>query len=110
MAVPHADPGQPISIRPLGSALADARTSALFKSRDLEVMHLVLHVGKSLPPHKVAGEITIQCIEGQLVVDVEGVATDLRAGELMFLSGGAVHAVVAVSDSSAIVTVALKSS
>lgn len=71
-------------------------------------MHLVLPAGRSLPPHKVPGEITIQCIEGRLSVDVDGQARELRAGELMFLTGGAVHAVTALADASAIVTVALK--
>ena len=68
MALPHASPGQPIDIRPLGDALAGTKTVALFKSRDLEVMRVVLLAGKSLPPHKVPGEITIQCIEGRIDV------------------------------------------
>ncbi len=65
MAIPHAQSGQVIDVRPLGPSLADERTVALFKTDDLEVMRLVLTAGKSLPPHKVAGEITIQCIEGK---------------------------------------------
>ena len=62
MAIHHAHPGEPIDVQPLGARLPEAKTSALFKSADLEVTRLVLLAGKSLPPHKVPGEITIQCI------------------------------------------------
>jgi hypothetical protein len=64
MAIPHALPGQAIDVAPLGTRLSSEQTIALFKSADLEVIRLVLPAGKSLPPHKVAGEITIQCVEG----------------------------------------------
>ena len=108
MAIPHALPGQIIDIHPLGERLAGQKSKALFKSDDLELMHLVLRAGQSLPPHQVPGDITIQCTEGLLEVDAEGQATLLRAGQLLYLRGGALHAVTAVEASSALVTVALK--
>jgi quercetin dioxygenase-like cupin family protein len=108
MAIPHAAPGEIIDVRPLGSGLSRGSTVALFKSVDLEVIRLVLQAGKALPAHKVAGEITIQCLEGAIDVTLEASSRMLRAGELLFLAGGAVHAVRALEDASALVTVALK--
>lgn len=108
MAIPHARPGQAIDVRPLGERLAGEKTAALFKSEDLEVMRLVLPAGKSLSPHKVAAEITIQCIEGAIDVTAEGRSHALHAGELMFLAGGVVHGVTALQDASALVTVVLR--
>jgi quercetin dioxygenase-like cupin family protein len=108
MAIDHARPGQAIDVRPLGSNLPAHKTTALFKSEDLEVMRLVLVAGKSLPAHKVPGEITVQCIEGALDVTAEGTSHLLRAGQLLHLSGGVLHGVTALDDSSALVTVALK--
>lgn len=110
MALPHALPGEPIDVQPLGARLANAKTAALFKSADLEVMRLVLPAGKSLPPHRVPGEITIQCIEGTLEVAADGRTSVLRAGQLLFLAGDVEHAVAAVEDASALVTVALRRS
>lgn len=107
MAIPHAQPGQAVEVRPLGPALAGTSTHALFKSRDLEVMRLVLRGGQSLPPHKVAGEITIHCLEGTIDVGIDGRTVSLRAGELTYLPGGAVHDVRARTDASALVTIAL---
>jgi quercetin dioxygenase-like cupin family protein len=108
MAIPHARPGQPIDVLPLGSRLAQQRTVALFKSDDLEVMRLVLPAGKSLPPHKVPGEITIQCIEGSIDVTVDGGSHVLRAGQMLYLEGDVVHGVTALQDASALVTVVVR--
>ena len=107
MAIAHALPGQVIDVTPLRGRLSQERTTALFKSNDLEVMHLVLTAGKSLPPHKVPGEITIHCLEGAMSVTAEGVERVLRAGQLLYLRGNVVHGVHALEDSSALVTVAL---
>ncbi len=108
MAIPHALPGQAIDVQPLGARLAQEKTVALFKSTDLEVMRLVLPAGKSLPPHRVPGEITIQCIEGSIEVTAENRSHVLRAGQLLYLAGGVVHGVTALQDASALVTIALR--
>ena len=73
MALTHATPGAPCDVRPLGPRLGASLSVALFKSRQLEVIRLVLPAGKTMPPHSVHGEITLQCIEGLLQVE-------LRAG------------------------------
>jgi quercetin dioxygenase-like cupin family protein len=108
MAIEHARPGQAIDVQPLGSSLATQKTTALFKSNDLEVMRLVLLAGKSVPPHKVPGEITVQCVEGAIDVTAEGTSHVLRAGQLLYLSGNVLHGVTALENASALVTVALK--
>lgn len=108
MALPRAQPGHPVDVRPLGARLAGEQSTALFKAKDLEVMRLVLATGRSLPPHKVAGDITIHCLEGRLAVSAGGALQVLAAGELLFLAGGVVHAVEALEDASALVTIALR--
>ncbi len=108
MAIDHAFPGQPITVHPLGKSLSTERTVALFKATDLEVIRLVLLAGKALPPHKVLGEITIQCIEGALGITVDGTCHVLRAGQLLYLAGNVLHGVTALEDASALVTIALK--
>jgi quercetin dioxygenase-like cupin family protein len=108
MAMPHASPGQPIDVQPLGERLSSEKTVALFKSEGLEVMRLVLPAGKSLPPHRVPGAITVQCIEGSIDVTAEGENHVVRAGQLLFLLGNVTHGVTALEDSSALVTVVLQ--
>lgn len=106
MALTHAASGEPRDVRPLGDALAAAKTSALFKAAHLEVIRLVLPAGRALPVHRVAGDITLQCLEGELVVEAHG-EVRLKAGELLFIAGGQDHKVTAVQDASALLTIAL---
>jgi quercetin dioxygenase-like cupin family protein len=107
MSIPHAQSGQAIQVAPFGQELGQQRTVALFKSAQLEVMRLVLLAGKSMPAHKLSGEITIQCLEGKLDINVAGSSTLLQAGELMFLVGAVPHSVTALVDASALVTIVL---
>jgi quercetin dioxygenase-like cupin family protein len=108
MAVVHAQPGQAVDVGPLGAGLAATRTHALFKSRDLEVIRLVLLKGQSLPMHRVPGEITVQCLEGLIEVSTDSGRHGLQAGQLLYLQGGAEHDVRGIEDASALVTIALR--
>ena len=108
MAIAHAAPGQTVDVSPFASQLAQHKTVALFKSQDLEVMRVVLEAGKSVPPHQVPGEITIHCLEGELEISLDDKNTVLQAGQLVFLSRGAMHGLTAVQASSALVTIALR--
>ncbi|HEY1091819.1 MAG TPA: cupin domain-containing protein [Burkholderiaceae bacterium] len=108
MALRHTGPGDPLNVQPLGSQLTATKTWALFKSRDLEVIRLVLAAGKALPRHQVPGEITIHCLEGRLRIELDEHSKTLNAGELLFLDRNAPHAVTALADASALVTIALR--
>jgi quercetin dioxygenase-like cupin family protein len=107
MALAHALSGDRIDVQPLGDQIATQKTSAIFKSEQLELIRLVLMAGKAFPPHQVPGEITIQCIEGEIDVTVDGESNVLRPGQMMFLEGGVPHGVLAIQDSSALVTIVL---
>lgn len=108
MALPHAQPIEPVDVRPLGEGLATGRNTALFKSQDLEVIRLVMPAGEGVPPHQVAGEATLQCLEGRLRVDAQDRGQVLEAGQLLYVPGGMVHAITALSPASALLTIALK--
>ena len=107
MAIHHALSGERIDIRPLRTKLQDARTETLYKSDQLEVFRMVLSAGKSMPAHQVAGEISIQCLEGGIELTAAGTSQLMREGDLICLAGGERHALKAVEDSSVLVTVLL---
>lgn len=107
MAIPHAASGEVIDIRPLGEGLAGAVTRSLVKSDGLEVIRLIVPAGKLIPPHKVAGPITVQCLEGRVEFSAHGQWKPLGPGEMLHLAGGEMHAVKGVLDSSVLVTIQL---
>ena len=108
MAIAHATSGQLVDVQPLGDKLADTRTSALFKSDELELMRLVVPAGKSVPSHQVKGQITVQCLEGEVEFTAGGHAQLMKAGQLIYLAGGIDHGLKAVRDSSLLVTIVLR--
>jgi quercetin dioxygenase-like cupin family protein len=108
MAISHAKPGEPVSVRPLGRALAGTKTTTLIKTPTLEVIRLVVPTGKELPTHQVAGEITVQCLEGRVAFTAGGTTRELAAGELLYLGGGAAQALRGIEDASVLVTILLR--
>lgn len=107
MAQQHAQSGQVISVAPLGEGLAQARTTAIFKSEQLEVARIVLLAGKEFPEHRVQGEITIQCIEGQLEFRASGVQQTMGPGDFIHLRRHEPHALRAITDTSLLLTMCL---
>jgi quercetin dioxygenase-like cupin family protein len=107
MAIPHAKSGEVIDIRPLGSALAQARTTTLVKTKTLEIIRLVIPAGKDIPGHKAHGEITVQCLEGRVAFTVGNHRQDLEAGQLLYLSSEESHSLHGLEDTSVLLTILL---
>lgn len=104
MALKHAKPGETVALRPLGSALATARTSALVKSDRFEAVRLVIPAGTTIPSHKVDGYITLHCIEGLTILAAD-IDIELRPGDWVYLERGMSHSVRAIEDSSLLLTI-----
>lgn len=107
MAIHHASSGELIDILPLKDRLKTTPTKTLFKSNHLEVSRTVLYAGKDVPPHQVAGEMTVQCLEGRVDLTAAGTTQSMRAGDLICLAGGETYALRAVDDSSVLITMLL---
>jgi quercetin dioxygenase-like cupin family protein len=105
MAIHHAEPGEVIDIRPLGDRLAHAITTTLVKTDRLEIIRIVLAAGKEFPPHKVAGPITVQCLEGRVDFHARDAWRTLEPGQMLHLAGDELHAVKGIVDSSLLLTI-----
>lgn len=105
LAIPHAQPGDVMDVRPLGSALAQARTTTLVKTNALEIIRLVIPAGKDIPVHQAHGEITVQCLEGRVAFTIGDTTRDLAGGQLLYLSSGETHALHGIEDSSVLLTI-----
>ena len=103
----RAEPGEVIDVTPLGSHLAQAVTTTLAKTEQMEIIRLILPAGKKIPPHKIAVPITVQCLEGRVEFQALGKWQTLERGQLLFLTGGELHAVKSIEDSSVLITIFL---
>ncbi len=108
MAISHAASGEIVDVRPLGGALLTTITHALVKTADLEVMRIVLLAGNELPAHRVPGDITVQCLEGEVNFSVGDVVRVLTPGKFLYVEGGGMHALRVPENSSVLVTILLK--
>jgi quercetin dioxygenase-like cupin family protein len=106
MSIQHARPNEIVQL-PLGTALANSKTTTVVKSDDLELIRLVLPAGKEIPMHQAHGEITVQCLEGRISFTAESKTQELTPGQLLYLVAGEPHALTAIEDSSVVVTILL---
>jgi quercetin dioxygenase-like cupin family protein len=105
VANPNTGAGDIIAAGPLGPALASARTETLLKTPELDLLRLVVPAGKEIPEHKAPGAITVHCLEGAVDFTAGGRTRRLGAGQLLYLPGGALHALRGVEDASVLVTI-----
>lgn len=105
MAIPHAQPGDVIDVRPLADQLVASRTKTLFQTPHIEVIRMILPAGKILSEHKAPGEIIVHCLEGDMTFTTMGEPKKLRAGDMLYLAAEEPHKVEAVKDSSFLLTI-----
>jgi quercetin dioxygenase-like cupin family protein len=96
-----------VDVRPLETGFDVARTTTLVKTNQLELIRLVLPAGKAISEHQVAGELTVQCLEGQVEFTSNDVTRALSAGELVYLAGASKHSLRALENSSLLLTILL---
>jgi quercetin dioxygenase-like cupin family protein len=105
MALHHAKPSEIISLRPLGLALKDAKTTAITKSDRFEAIRLVVRASAEIPSHEVSGNIALHCLEGRVELGLAQSVIELKAGEWVYLGRGEAHSVKGIEDSSLLLTV-----
>lgn len=108
MAIPHAKSGEVVDLRPLGEALAHTVTKTLVKTDKLEIIRLIVNTGKEIPRHQVAGEITVQCLEGRIAFTSAGATREMAAGQMLYLAGNEPHSIRSIEDASVLVTILLQ--
>ena len=89
---------------PLGAAVRGATSKTLLKSAGLELIRLVIPAGKQIPPHRVPGELAVQCIEGHVALSHDGRDCELWPGDLLHLCPRELHSLKGIADSSVLVT------
>ncbi len=84
----------------------DQNAKTLVKDGDVRIMLIALKAGARLPEHHLPARIAIQTLAGQLHVVMSDQTTTLKAGSLVTLEGGLVHAVEAIEESAFLLTIA----
>ncbi|GMW02213.1 MAG: hypothetical protein AMXMBFR84_33490 [Candidatus Hydrogenedentota bacterium] len=105
MAIEHAPTGTPVDLKSFGPGGTDTHTVALVKTRHFETVRLFTRAGAKVPPHKVDGPITVQCLRGEAIFFVESEPKTVVPGMWLYLEGGKTHSIEAKSDCVLLVTI-----
>ena len=103
MALDHAAPATAVHLTD-PSFLPPTKTAALVKTDRFEAVRIYVPAGSDIPTHKVSGFITLQCLQGHVVLGIHE-DVELRSGEWMFLDRGAPHSVRGIEDSYVLLTI-----
>jgi len=107
MGLPHLQPGEVINLHNCAERFPEHKTFAVVKTEHLEVLRFVIEAGKTIPAHQVPGEITVQCLYGELTFSIEDESKVLKPGDWLYLGGGQLHALSANQESILLVTILL---
>jgi len=105
MALQHAVSGEKIALQRGDDDIAHFTSVALVKTEHMELIRLVLPTERPIPEHKVEGEVTLQCLEGEVAVDAHGRTVTLQPNEMLYLAGGEPHTIRATKDAVALMTI-----
>lgn len=103
MALQHAKAGEVVHLPSLASERGATGSAALVKSDRFETIHLVVPAGSTIPPHHVAGYLTLHCLEGRVTLGPSEI--ELGAGDWVYLDRGDQHSVQGVEDARLLLTI-----
>jgi quercetin dioxygenase-like cupin family protein len=107
MALQHAASGERIRLTRDSDDIANFTSVALIKTEHMELIRLVIPKDKPMPEHRVEGEMTLLCLEGEIAFDAHGRTTILQPSEMVYLAGGEPHSVRANKDAVGLLTILL---
>ena len=78
----------------------------LLREADLRIVLVILDRGAKLPDHHADGSLTIQTLDGRVVVALLDASFDLAPGQMLAVERGVSHSLVAIEDSAILLTIA----
>lgn len=105
MAIEHAAFGEVIDLKTYGPENTDTHTVAIVKTDKFETMRVFASAGSTMPPHKVNGPITVQCLRGDAIFFVDTEPHEMSEGSWLHLEGGKLHSIEAKTDCVLLVTI-----
>ncbi len=81
----HVQSGEVINLETLKEDMEVDASYALVKTSDMEVIRMALHEGKTIEKHSVDGEMSVQCLRGQILFNVGEKPVELQEDDWLYL-------------------------
>lgn len=105
MTEPIANPGQVVFVKPLDATGKMSDATTLVRTRQVEVIQLVVPAGRTIPTHEAHGEILVHCLEGGVSLCALGEVHQLESGQLIYLSINEPFSIRGIENASLLVTI-----
>lgn len=101
----HVQSGDPINLQYLREELNVDASYALVKTNDMEVIRMALPHGKSVDQHVLDSELSVQCLKGEILFQINNKASALTQDDWLYLKGGQPFSYTVKSDAIILVTI-----
>ncbi len=81
----HIKSGEVVNLETLRDEMDVDTSYALVKTEDMEVIRMSVHKGKTTDENSIEGEMSVQCLKGDILFMVDDKACKLTAGDWMYL-------------------------
>lgn len=105
MTKPVVEPGEPVDVRQLETASETRKQTILFKTANVETIHVVIAAGQTIPTHEAQGEIILHCLEGRVSLFALERTRELKAGQLTYLGINEPFSIQGMEQTSLLVTI-----
>ena len=85
----------------------DLNSITIYKSNNMRIVLMGLHKNAQLKPHSAKGVISLQVISGEIVFTANEKSVKLEKDQMIALSEGVTHSVVAIKESFLLLTLAM---
>lgn len=86
---------------------SDRNSITIFKSDTMRIVLIGLHKGAELKTHTANGIISVQALEGHIQFTAAPKTVELQKGQMLALHKGIPHSVIALEESSFLLTLAM---
>ncbi|MEL7834932.1 hypothetical protein [Fodinibius sp. Rm-B-1B1-1] len=101
----HVQSGDPINLQSLREELDVDTSYALVKTDNMEVIRMALPQGKSVEEHVLDSEISVQCLQGEILFQIDGRASSLTHDDWLYLKKGQPYSYSVKSDAIVLITI-----
>lgn len=81
----HIGSGEVVNLETLKGNMQVDASYALVKTDAMEVIRMALHKGKTISEHSVEGEMSIQCLKGDILFTLGTKAVELKRDDWLYL-------------------------
>ena len=105
MEQPLVKPGKTVDVQQLAAEPITRRKTLLVRTAEMEIIHLVIPAGETIPTHEAQGEIVLHCLEGQVSISTLEKAHELKAGQLFYFRINEPISIQGIEQASLLVTI-----